>query len=214
VIELWGRENAYNVQKAMWTLAELQLEYRHYDVGSTPGDLETAEFSALNPHQRIPVLRDNGAIIWESNSIVRYLAAQYGAGTLWVEDAFERSQAERWMDWELAKLQPDFIDLFWGYYRTPPDFRDQVSIETVQQSCDLHFQQLDRHLELQPYLAGETFSMADIPCGVCLYRYFEMGLAVAKPRFVMHWYQRLAQRGAFKNTIMQAFDELKGRRDF
>lgn len=214
MIELWGRKSAYNVQKALWILAELQLEYRHYDVGNTPGDLETAEFSALNPHQRVPVLRDNDSIVWESNSIVRYLAAQYSAGTLWAEDALERSRAERWMDWELAKLQPDFIDLFWGYYRTPSESRNPVTIKAAQQSCAQHFQQLDRHLEYQPYLGGETFSMGDIPCGVCLYRYFEMGLAVAKPRFVMQWYQRLAQRGAFKNTIMQAFGELRDRRDF
>ena len=82
MLELWGRKNAYNVQKVTWILAELKLEYVHHDVGSTVGDLESTEFLALNPHARIPVLRDGDAIIWESNSIVRYLAARYAAGTL------------------------------------------------------------------------------------------------------------------------------------
>ena len=214
MLELWGRKNAYNVQKALWVLAELELEYVYHDVGSTPGDLQTPEFLALNPHARIPLIRDDGAVVWESNSIVRYLAARYGAGSLWSEDALERSYAERWMDWELSKLQPDFIDLFWGYYRTPPESRNQSSIDAARQRCTQHFELLDRHLEQQPYLAGESFTMGDIPCAVCLYRYFKMGLAVDQPGHVLQWYQRLSQRSAFANTVMSPFDELKGRLDY
>jgi len=214
MIELWGRKNAYNVQKVLWILAELELEYRHYEVGSNPGDLETPEFLALNPHARIPLLRDAGAVVWESNTIVRYLAARYSANGLWRHDPFERSQAERWMDWELARLQPDFIDLFWGFYRTPEAARDQASIEAAARRCALDFELLDRHLQRQPYLAGDSFSMGDIPCAVCLYRYFEMDFSVAQPRFVIEWYQRLAQRDAYRKVVMTAFDELRGRVDF
>jgi glutathione S-transferase len=119
MIELWGRKNAYNVQKVLWILGELALDYRHYDLGSDTGDLETPDFLALNPHARIPVMRDAGAVVWESNTILRYLAARYSGGDLWRQDPFERSLAERWMDWELSKLQPDFIELFWGFFRTP-----------------------------------------------------------------------------------------------
>jgi len=214
MLELWGRKNAYNVQKVVWILAELKLEYVHHDVGSTAGDLDSEGFLALNPHARIPLLTDNGAIIWESNTIVRYLAAAYGCGTLWSENALERSYAERWMDWELTKLQPDFIDLFWGYYRTPPEARDQQAVSGAQQRCARHFELLDRHLESQPFLAGETFTMGDIPVAVCLYRYFQMGLAVDQPEHVQQWYQHLAQRRAFADTIMIPFDELKGRLDY
>jgi len=214
MLELWGRKNAYNVQKTLWVLAELELEYVHYDVGSTAGDLETPEFLALNPHARIPLLTDDGAIVWESNSIVRYLAARYAAGSLWPEDALERSYAERWMDWELSKLQPDFFDLFWGYYRTLPKSRKPSAIEAAQQRCARHFELLDRHLEHQSYLAGESFTMSDIPRAVYLYRYFEMGLAVDQPEHVMQWYQRLSQHSAFAATIMTPFDELKGRLNY
>jgi len=214
MLELWGRKNAYNVQKAVWTLAELQLEYVHRDVGSTPGDLTSADFLALNPHARIPVLTDNGAIIWESNTIVRYLSATYGKGKLFLEIALERSYAERWMDWELTKLQPDFIALFWGYYRTPPEARNRQAISDAQQRCAQHFELLDRHLASQPFLAGDSFTMGDIPVAVCLYRYFQMGLAVDQPEHVQQWYQRLAQRRAFADTIMIPFDELKGRLDY
>lgn len=214
MLELWGRKNAYNVQKVIWTLAELKLDYVHHDVGSKVGDLDSEEFLALNPHARIPVLRDKGSIIWESNSIVRYLAASYAAGTLWPEDALERSRADRWMDWELCKLQPDFIALFWGYYRTSPAVRNHQAITAAQQRCAQHFEQLERQLASRPYLAGDSFTMGDIPCAVCLYRYFNMGLEVDQPEHVLLWYQRLSRRNAFVNTVMTPFDELQGRLDY
>jgi glutathione S-transferase len=133
MIEIWGRKNAYNVQKVIWTLHELALEYLHHDVGSTPGDLETEAFLAKNPHARIPVILDKNEFIWESNTIIRYLSCTYGNGLLWDTDLLSRSRAERWMDWELATLQPDFIDLFWGYYRTPEKQRDTSIIATSKQ---------------------------------------------------------------------------------
>jgi len=214
MIELWGRKNAYNVQKVVWILGELALDYRHYDVGSNSGDLETPEFLALNPHARIPMIRDAGAVVWESNTIVRYLASRYSNAELWRQDPFERSLAERWMDWELCKLQPDFIELFWGYYRTPETARNAAQIEAAAGRCAQHFELLDRHLQRQPYLAGDYFSIADIVCGVCLYRYFEMGYEVAQPPFVMQWSQRLSQRGAYRDALMNPFDELKGRVEY
>ncbi len=214
MIEIWGRSNAYNVQKVLWMLAELKLEFVHHDVGSNAGDLETSKFLKLNPHARIPVLKHDDAIVWESNSILRYLAACHSAGVLWPVDPGARSHAERWMDWELTKLQPDFIALFWGDYRTRPEARNQSEIESALRSCAQHMQKLDRQLEDQPYVAGGSFTMGDIPCAVCLYRYFEMGLAVEEPVHVLQWYQRLSQRSAYQQTIMQPFDELKGRLEY
>lgn len=214
MLELWGRKNAYNVQKVTWMLAELGLDYQYHDVGSTPGDLETPEFLALNPHARIPLIRDDGGLVWESNTIVRYLAARHGASSLWPQDPLERSRAERWMDWELCKLQPDFISLFWGYYRTPEEARNKAAIEAARQRCAVHFEQLDRHLRQHPFLAGDNFSIGDIPCAVCLYRYFEMGLVVEQPQFVMQWYRRLSERAAYREVVMTSFDELQGRVEY
>ena len=214
MIELWGRANAYNVQKPLWLLAELGLDFKHYDVGRISGDLESAEFLALNPRARVPVLRVGDAVVWESNTILRYLANQLEATELYPADPLQRSQVERWMDWELASLQPAFIDLFWGFYRTPPAARQQSFIDTAQLQCRAQFELLDGHLALQPYLAGETFSLADIACGVCLFRYFNMGLEVEQPAQVMRWYRQLSQRDSFRHTIMQAFGELEGRSNF
>ena len=214
MLELWGRANAYNVMKPLWLLAELGLEYRHYDVGSQPGDLETPEFLALNPQARVPVLRDGDAVIWESNSVLRYLANRFEACDLYPQDALKRSQVERWMDWELASLQPAFIDLFWGFYRKPPAARDAEAIDSARLASQRCFQAMDRQLQSASWLGGDDFSLADIACGVCLYRYFNMGFDVERPAQVLRWYEQLSQRPGFQSSIMQPFGELEGRTDF
>ncbi len=226
MLQLWGRKNAYNLQKVLWLLAELQLEFEHHDVGRSAGELETAEFLALNPHARIPVLVDGGQSLWESNSILRYLAASYD-GSYHDDDnlvgnnrnstqflpskPLARARVECWMDWELSKLQPDFIDLFWSYYRQPPAARNSQRIELARERCAKHFELLDRHLQHQEYLAGDFFSVGDISVATGLFRYFNMGLDVPRPPNLMLWYQRLGQRPAYQQTIMLRFDELKGR---
>ena len=214
MIELWGRRNAYNVQKVLWTLAELQLEYQYHDVGSKSGDLETDEFLTLNPHARVPVISYDRQVVWESNTIIRFLTALHSPGNLWPESAFERSCAERWMDWELTKLQDDFMSLFWGYYRTPENSRDLHSIDQSTANCKEHLEQLELQLTSSQYLAGSSFSIADIACGVFLYRYQNMGLDLLLPNQVRQWYLRLTQREAFNQVIMVPFDELKGRSNF
>ncbi|MGD2171039.1 MAG: glutathione S-transferase family protein [Gammaproteobacteria bacterium] len=214
MIEIWGRANAYNVQKTLWMLRELELDFRHHDLGSTAGDLESPEFLALNPQARIPVIRDGDDVVWESNTTLRYLGARYDPGGLWPVDAYRRSLAERWMDWELATLQPDFIDLFWGYYRTPEKARDADAIADAARRCARDFEALDRQLRASPFLGGGRFTIGDIPCAVCLFRYFEMGYEVPRPKYVMQWYTRLAERPAFRATVMTPFDELRGRLDF
>ena len=214
MIELWGRKNAYNVQKVLWILAELELDYTHHDVVSRPGDLETPEFIAINPHARIPVLIDAGRVLWESNSILRYLAASYSHNTLWPADPWERSQAERWMDWELSKLQEDFIALFWGYFRTPETQRDWEVIEQARIRCANHMRQLDQHLARHKFLAGDRFTMGDIPCAVCLFRYFNLGLEVEKPENLLAWYRRLGDRPGYRSTVMVPFHELSGRTNY
>lgn len=214
MIEVWGRKNAYNVQKVIWALHELKLCYIHHDVGNASGDLEAPEFLSMNPHSRIPVISDNGEFIWESNTIVRYLSSEYGTGNLWSENALQRTLAERWMDWELATLQPDFIKLFWGYYRTPEKDRDLNQIAISRQRCESHFKKLNQHLKNHSYVAGNSFTMGDIPCATSLYRYFKMGLPVEEPKYVLKWYSRLEKREPFKQSVIVPFHDLKERTQF
>lgn len=210
-LTIWGRRSSFNVQKVLWALDELGLSYEHRDAGGSYGGLETPDFLAMNPHGRVPVVRDGSLVVWESNSIVRYLAARYGAGSLWPVSPAERSFADRWIDWSATALQPDFMKLFWGHYRTPAAQRNLPELDSALAACTRHYRALDSHLAKQPFLASDVFTMADIPAGTSLYRYFKMGLPVEQPPAVMAWYERLQCRGAFQRHVMVPFDELHGR---
>ena len=214
MLKIWGRRDAFNVQKVMWLIGELGLEHERIDAGGPFGGLDTPEFRAMNPHGRIPVIDDDGTVVWESHSIVRYLSAKYGRGSFWREDPAERSLADRWMDWSLATLQRDFMDLFWGFYRTPEAQRDLKTIDRLVAQCAEHYRLLDRHLAMQPFLAGDSLTMGDIPAGTSLYRYFELEIErPALPR-VSAWYERLRERAPYRQHVMVPFDDLRGRLDY
>jgi glutathione S-transferase len=212
--KVWGRRSSLNVQKVMWTIGELELAHEHVDAGGSFGGLDTAEFRAMNPNRLVPVLADAGAVIWESQAIVRYLAATYGRGTLWADDPAERSLADRWMDWAQAIWQPDMMGIFWGYWRTPEPQRNLRAIERMQSACATRLEILDAHLAKHAFVAGSAFTMGDIPLGTGFYRYFEMGLPTPEVPNVRAWYARLCQRPAYRAHVMLSFDELKGRLAF
>jgi glutathione S-transferase len=214
MIQLYGRHTSYNVQKVLWTLDELGLEFDHTNLGGRYGGLNTVEFDALNPNDKIPVLNDDGLVVWESNAIVRYLAAEYGQGTLWPLQSTDRSQADQWMEWAVNNLLPEFISLFWAYYRTPESQRDFTAIDLTQLKCERLYRLLDAHLGDCRFLVGDSFTMGDIPAATSLYRYFEMGLEVQKPPNVMDWYSRLMEREPFRCRVAEPFDELFGRLDY
>ncbi|HTR60540.1 MAG TPA: glutathione S-transferase [Candidatus Binataceae bacterium] len=214
MLKAWGRRNSFNVQKVMWLIGELGLDHEHIDAGGSFGSLDTAEFRAMNPHGRVPVIDDGGTVVWESHSIVRYLCAKYGRGSLWRDDPAERSLADRWMDWSLATLQRDFMDLFWGFYRTPEAQRDQKTIDRLVAQCAEHYRLLDRHLAMQPFLAGDSLTMGDIPAGTSLYRYFELEIERPALPHVSAWYERLRERAPYRQHVMVPFDDLRGRLDY
>jgi len=212
MLTVWGRRSSFNLQKVMWFVGELGLEHRHIQAGGEFGGLDTPEFRAMNPVGRIPVIDDNGTIVWESHTILRYLAARYGGVQFWSEDSAERSQADRWMDWSQTALQPDFlIGVFWGLYRTPESQRNWRAIQEKIASCARHFQLLDNMLDARRYLCGDSFSLADIPAGTTLYRYFELEIDRPPLPNVAEWYRLLQERPAYRKHVMVPFTELRGR---
>ena len=160
------------------------------------------------------MIDDGGTVVWESHSIVRYLSAKYARGSFWRDDPAERSMADRWMDWAQATLQRDFMDLFWGFYRTPEARRDLKKIEQLVALCADHYRLLDQHLAVQPFLAGDRLTMADIPAGTSLYRYFELDIERPAVPHVSTWYERLRERAPYRQHVMVAFDALKGHLDY
>ncbi len=211
MLRIWGRRNAFNVQKAMWAVGEVGQAHERIDAGGAFGGLDTPEFGALNPNRRVPVVQDGETVVWESNAIVRYLAANCGAGTLWDPDPAVRSAADRWMAWMQSTLYRDFIDLFWGLVRTPAEKQDRSRLAALGRRLSGHYRILEVHLADRPYLAGESFTMGDIPAGTTLYRYFEMELERPALPNLEAWYARLAERPAYQAHVMLPFDELRGR---
>jgi len=211
MITLWGRRNSINVQKVLWTLDEIGLPYTHIDAGGDAGGLDDPGFRAMNPHGRVPVLRDGETALWESNAIVRYLCAAYAPDRLCPAAPLERAGCEAWMDWTLATLQPAIMGLFWGFYRTPEAMRDPARNRQLVADCAAAIEVLDRWLASRPFVAGDAFSMADIPAGTLMFRYF--GLEIERPDApaVQAWRGRLAARRPYGQHVMRPFDELFGR---
>ena len=201
MLKIWGRTNSLNVQKAMWAIAELGLPHERTDVGGAFGGLDTPEYKAKNPNSRIPTIDDNGVIVWESNTVVRYLAARYGAGRLWPIDPAHRSEADRWMDWQQTTISPDMFPVFWGLVRTPPEKRDLGAIKAAAERLAASWSLLDKHLSDRAYVAGSDFTMGDIPVGVAYWRYTK--LDVPKPRLAHcnAWHQRLQERPPFRQHV-------------
>ena len=210
MLKVWGRRSAFNVQKVMWLLGELSLEHEHVEAAGSAGRLDDPAFLAMNPHRRIPVIDDGGTVVWESHTILRYLAARHGGG-FWSDDPAERSRAERWMDWSQTTLQPAFMDLFWGYWRTPETQRDEAAVADALARCLELYGLLDRWLADRAFLAGDDFGLADIPAGTTLHRFFGMGLDLPPLPRVEAWHGRLAARPAWREHVMLPFDDLYGR---
>lgn len=210
MLTIWGRRNSFNVQKVMWLVGELGLEHRHVPLGGAFGGLDTPEFLALNPLGRIPVIDDDGTIVWESQAILRYLAARHGGGRFWPSDPAIRSYVDRWMDWSQSTLQPEFVNgVFLAYYRTPEAQRDWPAIRASVVRCAEHYKLLDRWLADKKFLLGDEFTLADIPAGTTLYRYFELDIERPSIPNVEAWHARLRERPAYREHVMVPFADLK-----
>ncbi len=202
MLKVWGRVNSINVQKVMWTLAELELAHEREDAGGAFGRLDTPEFGVLNPNRKIPVLQDGSLVLWESNPIVRYLANRYGeADKLYPSDAAERALAEMWMDWHVSTVQPSMGPAFWALVRKS----DAFSAEDVRQSekeMAASFQILEDWLIGRDYIMGRALSMADIPIGASTHRWYS--LPVERPSLprVEAYYRRLSERPAYAEHVM------------
>lgn len=201
MLRIWGRTNSVNVQKVMWAVGELGLAHERIDAGGAFAGLDTAAYGAMNPNRKIPTIDDDGTIVWESNATVRYLAAKYGSGSLWPTDPVVRSVADRWMDWMLTTLMPDMTIVFWQTIRTAPEKRDMPAVEAAAKRLGPIWQILDGHLSNRKFVAGDGFSMGDIPVGCAYWRY--INLPVERPALpgLEMWYGRLRDRPAYRAHV-------------
>ncbi|HCD7552929.1 TPA: glutathione S-transferase family protein [Citrobacter farmeri] len=204
MITLWGRNNSTNVKKVLWTLEELELPFNHILAGGQFGLNRDADYLAMNPNGLVPLLRDDESdlLLWESNTIVRYLAAQYGQKRLWVEDPARRAEGEKWMDWANQTLSPAHRVVLFGLVRTPPEQRDSAAIDAGAKRCDELFAILDAALANQPWFSGNEFGTGDIAVAPFVYNLFNVGLTWTPRQHLERWYQQLSERPAFRKTVM------------
>lgn len=203
-LKIWGRANSINVQKVLWFLGELNLDYIRVDAGREFGVVDTSEYRRLNPNGLVPTLQIQDFVLWESNAILRYLAGQFGDEHWYPKDPRQRALVEQWLDWQLTTLGPPFSSLFRGLIRTPKPMRDQKAIEksekTVKRCLDLMEQRIDRN----PFYLGETISLVDIALGAFMHRWFNMPVNRDSHVALEAWYQRLSQREAYQQFVMLA----------
>ena len=199
MIKVWGRVNSVNVKKALWCIDELGLPYERVDAGLQFGVVNTPEYRKMNPMGLVPTISDDGFVVWESHTIVRYLADKYGKGVLRPMELEPRTIANQWMDWAFT-FQASVRDAFWNLIRTPAEKRDAKAIEASRVKSGQLAAILDAALEDRLYLAG-TFSMGDIPVGAEVQRWIRLPIERPKLPHLEAWFERLCARPAFKKHV-------------
>ncbi len=207
MLKLWGRNSSSNVQKVRWLCAELGLKYDQTEVGGPFGRTKEPFYLAMNPMSLVPTIDDAGFTLYESNSIMRYLANKHLAHD-WYPIALQaRADCERWLDWNISSLAPAITPAFWGLVRTPAAQRDPAAILTSARKTFDMLAIVEARLASEVYLCGPQLTLADIATGIQTHRWFNLAFeevgyqrpALSKLR---SWYERLTQRKAFQDTVM------------
>lgn len=203
MLTIYGRTNSVNVQKVLWCLAELGVSYRRIDAGLQHGKNREPWYLALNPNGRVPLLVDGDFTLWESNSIVRYLCSKHDHGGLYPASPQLRAHAERWMDWQLSTLVSPVSIVFQNLIRAAPAERDPRAIDKASGAAAAAIEILDRELGRRSFVAGELFTMGDIPVGATAHRWLALpGVEQRELPAVRAWLGRLAERAPFREHVM------------
>src|SRR6202051_1329907 len=165
-LKIWGRANSVNVQKVLWCLSELDLAYERTDAGMAFGRNRDPDYLAMNPNGRVPTLVDGDFVLWESNSIMRYLVLAYREGSP-ISPAAPKRRAgvDRWLDWTLSTVQPVDRPVFWALVRTPVEQRDMVAIQKDVDAEAEVWRIADAGLASRRFIAGADFTLADFAVG-------------------------------------------------
>ena len=202
-LTIWGRVNSVNVQKVLWCLRELDLAYERIDAGMAFGRNHEPEYLAMNPNGRIPTLVDGDFVLWESNSIMRYLVLAYAPQSpLYLQAPKLRASIDRWLDWTLSTLQPVERPVFWALVRTPVEARDIVAIQKDADAAAIEWRIVDAELAMRSFIAADHFTLADIALGAYARRWFGVE-GVHKPRLahLERWYAQFSGHAGFRQFV-------------
>ena len=205
MITVWGRRNSLNVQKVMWTLGELGLTYTRHDIGGSFGGNDSEAYGKQNPNRKVPVIDDGGLILWESNAIVRYLAATYGDGALQPQSVHAMARANQWMDWQPNELYAALGPLFMAICRVPKADQDAALIAKHAVGTGNALTKLEPYLADSKYIVSDSLTIGDIPLGCCLWRYYSLPIERPELPNLLAYYERLTERAAFQQHVMFPF---------
>jgi glutathione S-transferase len=202
MLKIWGRTTSSNVQKVLWTCAELNIEYDRVDHGGPFGGNRDPEYLRLNPNGLVPTVIDGNLVMWESNTICRYLCTTRNGERLYPNEPAPRTHVERWMDWQLSVIGGPMGALLQGLIRSTPETRDPAAIEAARRRAITAWEIVDDALKDQSYLAGQSLSLAEIVMGTHIYRWFNYPIERPDMPRLRAWYERCAERPGFKNHIV------------
>ena len=202
-LHIWGRMSSINVKKVVWAAQELGLDFQRTEAGGAFGLVKTPDYVQLNPNSLVPVINDNGFVLWESNTIVRYLCASRDSA-LYPLDLPQRFDAERWMDWQQTTFNPASRAGFWQLIRTPPAQQNPNVIAESNAAVEALMATLDAHLAGRSFMVGEAFSMADIPLALEVHRWFGLPQTRQARPNIERWYSALQARPASLGVLDMA----------
>jgi glutathione S-transferase len=202
MLKFYGRRSSINVQKALWTLTELDLEFKWFDPDGTFGTIDVPDYQTLNPNMRVPTLVDGDLILRQSNAIVRYLCRKHSQGDLHPSDAGDLAIADVWMDWQNTELQATITPVFWGLIRAFPNTPDPDVMAANIEKLNATFKIMEAMFGEGAYITGDKFTMGDIPVGAGVYRYMALDIEHPSLPRTEAYYARLQERPAYRDAIM------------
>ena len=210
MMRLWGRKSSINVQKVLWCLDELSLkesrDFERIDAGLHFGINRSPEFLELNPNGLVPTLDDEGLILWESNTVMRYLVRKYDSQEKFPRDIASQYSSEKWLDWQLGTVWPSLRGPFLGLTRVPENERNYASILKGYQDSDALFGLLDKSLAKTDFCSGNQFHIGDIALALCVNRWILLNETFPEKtgyrsnyKNIDRWFKRIHQETQFSN---------------
>lgn len=210
MLQVYGRATSSNVQTVMWLVAELGLDHKRHDVGGAYGGTQTPDYLAMNPMGRVPVIEDGSVTLFESQAILRYLAARHRAEALWPADPVARAPVDQWMEWAKVNFYPALTyKVFWQLIRTTAKERNHARVAEGVDELKILMQIAEQQLAKHGWLACDRMTLADIAFGTHLFRYFTVPFDRADLPALAAYYEKLCARPAYAAHAMVSFDALR-----
>lgn len=202
MVRILGRANSINVEKVMWTCAEIGLDVERIDVGGAYGGNKEAAYLAKNPTGLVPTLEDNGFILWESQAIVRYLSEKYGSSPWYPAKIEDRGLCGQWMDFYPYNLHAHMTVIFWNLVRTPEPQRDMPAVEAAVEKASVFWGMVNDNLAKNAFLTGTAPCMGDVPLGCAVHRWYNLDIKRPDLPHLERWYGKLTERIAYQEHVM------------